>query len=217
MAERVPPGRAGRLWLVRRLAFARRSLELLDRKHQLLLRELAGRAQLRDETERRWARACTEAQRWGARADALGGHSDITLAAASISGQARVDVPWHNTMGVVHPGDPACALPDLPPLERAAGNVAIAPLAAAQREALLAAAVFAALDRSHRLLEAELRKTQRRRRAVEHHRIPSLEESLLRLELHLDELEREERVVSRWVRSRYASVVDRADEGRAAT
>jgi len=34
---------------------------------------------------------------------------------------------------------------------------------------------------------------------------------LQRLELHLDEVEREERVVGRWVRRRYASVADRAD------
>ena len=64
MPERVPPGRAGRLWLLRRLAFARRSLELLDRKHQLLARELAGLARQRDEARRHWERSCADAERW---------------------------------------------------------------------------------------------------------------------------------------------------------
>jgi len=76
---------------------------------------------------------------------------------------------------------------------------------------LAAAAAYAALDRSHNLLDRELRATARRRHAVEHHRILSPESALYRLELHLDEVEREERVVGRWVRRRYASVADRAD------
>ncbi len=210
MAERVPPGRAGRLWLLNRLAFARRSLELLDRKHQLLLRDLSGLRQARDEARGRWEQTCAEAERWGLRAVALGGESDVALAAASVAGWAQVEVPWHNTMGVLHPGEPRCDLPELPPTEGVAGNGAVAPAAAAHREALAAAATYAALDRSHHLLNRELRATARRRRAVEHHRIPSLESALYRLELRLDEVEREERVVGRWVRRRYASVAGRA-------
>jgi len=207
MAERVPPGRAGRLWLMGRLDYARRSLELLDRKHLLLLQELEGLTQARAEARQRWTQACTVAERWGLRAVALGGASDIAVAAAAVAEQARVHVPWRNTMGVVHPGEPGCTLPALPPSEAAAGNAAIAPAAVAQRDALLAAAAFGALDRSHHLLTVELRATQRRRRAIERTRIPSLEAALERLELRLDELEREERVVNRWARQRYGPVV----------
>jgi V/A-type H+/Na+-transporting ATPase subunit D len=213
MAERVPPGRAGRLWLLNRLAFARRSLELLDRKHQLLLEELAGLGKVRDEARARWDRACREAERWGVRVAALGGESDLALAAASVAGRAEVDVPWRNTMGVVHPGLPHCELPDLAPTEAAAGNGAVAPAAAAHREALDCAAAYAAVDRSHRLLDREVRETARRRRAIEHHRIPSLDSALQHLELRLDEVEREERVVGRWVRRRYGSVADRLAGG----
>jgi V/A-type H+/Na+-transporting ATPase subunit D len=209
--ERVPPGRAGRLWLLNRLAFARRSLELLDRKHQLLLQELTGLGARRDEARGRWVQACTEAQRWGVRVTALGGQSDMALAAASVSGRAEVTVPARNTMGVLHPGEPRCTLPELPPTEGAAGNAAVMPAAEAQREALGAAATYAALERSYRLLVAELQSTSRRRRAVEHNRIPSLADALRRLELHLDEVEREEWVVGRWVRRRYESVAERAN------
>ena len=41
MPLRVPPGRAGRLWLVRRLEIARRGVNVLDQKRQALVREAA--------------------------------------------------------------------------------------------------------------------------------------------------------------------------------
>lgn len=206
MAEPVPPGRAGRLWLRGRVAFARRSLELLDRKRQLLRRELTGLAQVRQEAHARWVTSCAEAERWGVRAAALGGASDVALAAASVGGEARVEVPWRNTMGVLHPDDPRCMLPSLSPAEGAAGSAAVAPAAAAYREALEAAVAHAATEHSYRLLDAELRATERRRRAIEHRRLPALEEALHRLELRLDEFEREEGVVIRWAQGRRAAV-----------
>ena len=39
MPIRVPPGRAGRLWLQRRLEIARGGVEVLHEKRQALLRE----------------------------------------------------------------------------------------------------------------------------------------------------------------------------------
>lgn len=212
VAEPVPPGRAGRLWLRGRLASARRSLELLDRKSQLLRRELSGLAQAREEAQRRWTTACAQAQQWGLRATALGGTSDVALAAAALGGRARVELPWRNTMGVIHPGDPRCSLPTLAPTEAAAGNAAVAPAAVAYRQALEAAVTHGATERSYRLLDAELRATERRRLAIEHHRLPALEDALRRLELRLDELEREEGVVVRWAKRHHGSLVDQTAE-----
>ncbi|MGA8296609.1 MAG: V-type ATP synthase subunit D, partial [Acidimicrobiales bacterium] len=65
---------------------------------------------------------------------------------------------------------------------------------------------------SFRVLTAELRSTNRRLRTIEHHRIPALEDALRVLNLRLEELEREERVVSRWAMKR-----DRARYGDAQT
>jgi vacuolar-type H+-ATPase subunit D/Vma8 len=113
-----------------------------------------------------------------------------------------VEIPWRNTMGVLHPGVPQCSLPLLAPVEAAAANAAVAPAAAAAREALEAAVAYSAAERSYRVLEAELRATDRRRRGIEHHRLPALEEALRRLELRLDELEHEEGVVRRWAKGR---------------
>jgi V/A-type H+/Na+-transporting ATPase subunit D len=214
MAEPIPPGRAGRLWLRGRVDFARRSLELLDRKQLLLRRELSNLATRLDATRQNWTDSCAEADQWGLRAAALSA-ADVAFASTSVAGQGRVEVPWRNTMGVWHPGDPRCDTAVLAPVESAAANAAVAPAARAYRRALEAAAAHAATERSWSALSHELRETERRRQAIERRRLPSLEDSLRRLELRLDELEREERVVTRWAKRRHrgAGVGERAAEG----
>lgn len=208
MAEHVPPGRAGRLWLLGRLASAQRAVELLDRKRQLLRREHQKCATLRDETRQRWTTACAEAERWGLRAIVLSGTSEVALSAAAVAGRADVAVPWRNTMGVHHPGQPRCTSPTLAPAEAAAANAAISPAAASYRRALEAAVAHAAADSSWRCLGAELEGTSRRLRAIERHRLPALRGTLARLELGLEELEREERVVTRRAQRRRRALRD---------
>ncbi len=203
VAEQVPPGRAGRLWLLDRLASARRSTELLDRKRNLLRRELRRLATARDGAQQRWVTSCAEAERWGLRATVLGGVSSLALSSAIVAGRANVEVPWRNTMGVRHPDEPRCSLVPLSPAEAAAGNAAMAPASAAYRRALEAAVAYAAADTAWRLLNEDLRVTNRRLRAIERHRIPALDDALHRLELQLDEIEREEQVVTRWAQRRH--------------
>jgi len=202
MADQVPPGRAGRLWLVGRLAAARRGVDLLDRKRQLLRREQQRLALLRDETARRWDRSCREAERWGLRSGLLGGSGDIALAAGAVEGQASIDVTWRNSMGVWHP-DQAMCVPALPePRALAAGSTALAPAAVSYGEALKAAAEHAAADEAYRRVDRELRATERRLRGIERHRVPMLEAALEQLQLRLEELEREQHVVARWAQRR---------------
>jgi len=213
MPDRVPPGRAGRLWLRGRIAAARRSAELLDRKRKLLQIEHARLAQASEATRTRWEAACVDGDRWGLRARVLGGASDVALAAAVVAGRADVALEWRNTMGVRHPEVARTEPAVLPPPDAAAANAAVAPAAAAYRRALEAAVDHAAANMSLRVVEAELRATERRQRAIERHRLPTLVEALRRLELYLDELEREERVVTRWAQRRRpdATRASRAD------
>ena len=105
---------------------------------------------------------------------------------------------WRNTMGVRHPDDARCALPELPPATAAGGNAALAPAAAAHRDALTAAVDAAVAATALRSIATELAATQRRLRALERHRIPLLERSLRELAFALEEHEREERVTTRW-------------------
>jgi V/A-type H+/Na+-transporting ATPase subunit D len=193
------------------LASARRSADLLDRKRQLLRLEQHRLAARRAETLQRWTVSCEEAEHWGLRATLVGGASDVGLAALPVVGRSRVEITWRNTMGVRHPDDPRCSLEVLPPVAGAAWNAAVGPAAAAYREALEAGAAHAVADRSWRIVGAELHATERRLRAMERHRLPGLEEALRRLELRLEELERQERVVTRWAeRRRRASPPDMA-------
>ena len=138
VAEPVPPGRAGRLWLRRRLASTRRSVALLDRKRQLLLHELGQLAAARNETRQRWVSSCTEAERWGMRATALGGVDDVRVPPLRLRPRRgrRTMAQYH---GVWHPDEPRCSLPVLSPAGGAAANAAVAPAAASYRKALEAA------------------------------------------------------------------------------
>lgn len=197
---RVPPGRAGRLWLRNRSDFARRSLELLDRKQLLLRQELERARAGRDTAREAWTDACLDARQWGLRAELIGGASDVAMAGSGLAGHAQVDVRWRNTMGVTHPDDARLNPAVLAPMQAAATNSALGVAAAAYREALRAAVAFAVIERACDALERELSATQRRRRSIERHRLPALQDALERLELRLDELEREERVVNRWAK-----------------
>jgi vacuolar-type H+-ATPase subunit D/Vma8 len=189
MAERIPPGRSGRLWLVARLDTARRGRDLLDRKHQLLRREEDRLLALAAGRRNASADAFAAAQLWSMRAGIIGGAGTTA-----------------NTMGVRHADTAQCDFPSLAPAAPVAGNAALAPAAAAHRHAL-AAAVDAAIAATalHRI-EDELRATRRRLRAIERHRIPRFETSLHTLQLQLDENEREEQVTTRWARERRKNV-----------
>ena len=209
MPEQVPPGRAGRLWLAGRLASARRSQELLDRKRSLLRREVDRREHLRHEARQRWVDSCVEAERWGLRATVVEGATAVALSASSVADRAEVDVTWRNTMGVHHPDDAVCTLAPLSSSEAAAAGAAIAPAAAAYRSALGAAVACAVADASWRLLSDELHAIDRRHRAIERRRIPDLERSLHQLVLRLDEFEREDRVVTRWAQRHQGDRSDR--------
>jgi V/A-type H+-transporting ATPase subunit D len=202
MAEQVPPGRAGRLWLVARLAVARRGRDLLDRKHQLLRREEERLAAVVGERRAAWTDALADAQRWSLRTGIVGGTATTDLFARALAGRANVTLTWANTMGVRHADHGQCDFPQLPPGAAVAGNAALAPAAAAHRRALAAALDAAIAITALRRIEEELHATQRRLRGIERHRIPLLEVALHALQLQLDETEREEQVATRWARER---------------
>lgn len=202
MPSDATPGRARRLWLLARLERARRSLELLDRKRHALLAELLRLADEREQVARDWEPACAAAAAWARRANALGGASDVAVAGSSVARRASVEIEWTHTVGVHRPARVRCDLPALPAAYAAAASAAVAPAAAAHRRVIATGASLAVAEVSYRMIDDELRATERRHRAIERLAIPALEEELRRLSLHLDELERQDRVVTRWARQR---------------
>ncbi|WP_344056835.1 hypothetical protein, partial [Sphaerisporangium rubeum] len=101
----VPPGRAGRLWLRRRLATAARGLVLLDRRLRLLGAERDRLAELAARTGERWTAALAEAEIWTSRVAALGG--ERALRSGTPAGRVRVEVTGDHRDVVCHfPPDP---------------------------------------------------------------------------------------------------------------
>jgi V/A-type H+/Na+-transporting ATPase subunit D len=180
----VPPGRAGRLALERRLRVARRGADLLDRKLHILQRELPRLRAGAEQAARDWARCAADADRWLLRAALLGGQRAIRL--ASSHAPADVNVGYAVTVGVRHPAVISCAFP--------APESWTGPTVAAARQAhqasLEAAARSAAASAALRIMEAETAVTRQRLRALRKRWIPLLERTRDELALAIDEQER---------------------------
>lgn len=186
----IPPGRAGRQWLRRRLATAERGREQLDRKLRILFPE---HQRLRIRAARfggEWEAACAEADRWFVRACLLGGQDAIR--GASRLEPVGVDVRWTTTMGLSYPSDARVSPAEGQGVTPPSGNAALAPAAAAFRAALAAGVRAAAAQEAVRRVEAEIAVTRRRLRALDKHWLPTLHRELVRLELTLEQSEQED-------------------------
>jgi V/A-type H+/Na+-transporting ATPase subunit D len=199
----VPPGRAGKLWLTRRLQVARRGADLLDRKLRILSAELGRFRDAEARTAADWDRCCADAEQWLLRASMLGGERTVRLAA---DGQfATVTVPYALAMGVRHPANPACIIPtpstwDGPTLTRTRQ---------AHAAALQAAVQHAAAAEALRVIEAEALATRYRLRAIEDRWIPRLEQALAEVTLALEEQELADAARLRLASARRVSVPGR--------
>jgi V/A-type H+-transporting ATPase subunit D len=198
MALRAPPGRAGRLWLARRLELARRGVDVLDQKCQALLREQRRLEEDLAAASGAWERLGREAQDWNDRALAIAGERRLRLAAGRAATPCAVDVEWRNALGTVFPAAATARPAATADLVALGGGSAVALSARAHAAAVRAAAAHAAARAAHDAVTAELAATMRRRRAIERRWIPEHEAALARLELTLDEREREEIARARW-------------------
>jgi len=181
----VPPGRAGRMWLERRLDVARRGADVLDRKLRILQGELERFRAAGAQTEQDWNSCCAEAEQWLLRAALLGGQRAIRLAAAG--GPADVQISYAITMGVRHPAGATCS-PAAGPDSWAGPAVAAAQRA--HQRALAAAVAHAAAAAALRIIEGEVVATRYRLRAIKDRWIPRLEQARAEVAFALDEQER---------------------------
>lgn len=180
----VPPGRAGRLWVERRLRAAGRGADLLDRKLHILQAELDTRRRSAELTRQEWERCCAEAEEWLLRATLLGGERVIRLAAEE--GAAEVRISYVVTAGVRYPDGGSCIVRQPVPW----AGAATAEARRAHQAALEAAVAHAAAAAALRLIEAEVTVTRYRLRAIQDRWIPRLEQARTEITFALDELER---------------------------
>ena len=198
MRIRQPPGRTGRLWLLRRLAVARRGHDVLEQKQRALRRELDRLDQLLGAARREWEERARAAELWWQRAAVLAGERPLALACSSVRGKAEVKLVWRNALGVVYPFEATVSMP-LGELFPAGGSAALVYAADVHRDALEAAAQLGATELAYRRTASELHATTQRLRAIERRWIPEHEEALRQLVLALDENDREEATRVRWV------------------
>lgn len=193
---RVPPGRAGRIWLQRRLDLAGRAASRLDQKLRILRTEQAHAALQVERTRPVWEERCRAAETWLLRAAVLTGRTG--LEPASAPPLADVTVAWTTAMGATYPTDAVCVLPEPDPDQAPTSSAAVIEAASAYRSALDAAVRHAVAEWAARAIDAEVRTTSLRLRGVQDRWIPRLDEALRRLRLGLDEAEQAEGVRLRW-------------------
>jgi V/A-type H+-transporting ATPase subunit D len=182
----APPGRAGRLWLRRRLLTAQRGRSQLDRKLRILVPERRRLVNLADRYRQDWVAACDEADTWLRRAALLGGQDALAL--AQTRQRASLTVDWASAMGVSYPVDVRVVRTGTES-ERLWGNAALAPATSAAWRMVEAGARLAAMEEAVRRLETEVNLTRRRLRALDQRWLPQLEDALRDLELALEQAE----------------------------
>jgi V/A-type H+-transporting ATPase subunit D len=198
MPLRVPPGRTGRPWLLHRLEVARAGADVLDEKRRVLLRR---RRQLELEVEDarlEWERLAHTAAELRELALVLSGARRFRLAAFYGGGRAELRVRWRNVLGVSLPDAAEISFAEPVDLVPFGASLPLALAAGAHRQALAAATRYARVREEHRRVREEVERTARRLRAIEQRWIPRHEEALAKLELTLDELEREDSGRVRW-------------------
>jgi V/A-type H+-transporting ATPase subunit D len=192
---RVPPGRAGRLWLEQRLGVAQHAGELLKNKLAVLNREEQRLGQRTAQRTGEWQRLCAEAETWTLRAAVLSGRRALRIASDGTTAEAEIAMGF--TIGVEHPVSGVVHLKQQqdPPVAGSAAVTQASEAARAAVEAALSAAVAAAALRA---LRAEIATTRRALRAVEQRWIPRLSTALAQVRLELEELEHAEGLRHRW-------------------
>jgi vacuolar-type H+-ATPase subunit D/Vma8 len=201
-ARGVPPGRAGRVWLVRRLAVAEHGAEVLNRKLLVLRHEQQRLALLVERSEREWQDRCRAAQGWLLRAALVGGQRSLLMAVPATP--VEVELSWRSEMGVRYPDAARCRLPQRSPGEPAPSSAALLCAELAFREALQAGVQHAVAQVAARQVDAEVLVTRRRWRALTERVLPRLALTLSQLELDLEQAEHEDAVRRRWAAAQVA-------------
>ncbi len=198
--RRMPPGRAGRLWLTDRLAAAQHAGSLLDRKLRILLAERERAAMRERGTREAWLDSSERAREWLARAAALGG--DRALRRARTGRYANVELTWTTVMGLSYPAAAGYRPPDDDAAMPPDGTAALIEARAAARRAASDALDYAVARAAVRAIDAELATTRQRLRAITDRWTPRLEHAYAQLAQQLEEAERSELVQLRWATGR---------------
>ncbi|HEY7101456.1 MAG TPA: V-type ATP synthase subunit D [Mycobacteriales bacterium] len=187
----LPPGRAGRLWLDRRIGVARRAADVLDRRLRILAAHQARLEVDASRAEVAWRSRHAEAETWLLRAAVLAHRRGIRTAAADRP-EAGIELGREVVAGVTFPVLVRFTVGEPTPSAAPAATAAADPAARACAAALEAAVRYALTDAAARAVRVEAEQTRVRRRAVADRWLPRLQDRLHTLNAELDEQERAE-------------------------
>ncbi len=196
----LPPGRAGRMWLRRRLVVAVRGGDLLEQKLRILVSEEQSFALQAEQTQTEWVAAVRDLERWVLRATLLSGARGLRL--ADDRGAAEVEIGWRLTMGVRYPAEASFQLPQRDGGRPTPDNSALLEAVGAAERAVRAGVAHAVASAALAAVQEEISSTRRQLRAVRERWIPRLESARTALTVALDDQEHDEGVRLRWAADR---------------
>ncbi len=196
----LPPGRAGRTWLVRRLAAARRSSDLLDRRLLILRGQRSVFEQRTGDARTKVELLAAQAERSALRTALVAGEDALGFAAPPPT--ATVDITWSALIGARFPSEADVRLPEQPRDAHVPPSASAVVATAAYRSLVVAVVDYAVLTAALRVVDDEVATTGLRLRAIEDHWIPRMEQARAAVELMLAENENGEAVRLRWAAAR---------------
>lgn len=190
MAERIFPTKGNLIQAKKTLALCRLGYELLDRKRNILIREmmlLTDRAkELRGEIESTYIRAYAALQEANI---TLG---VITKAASAVPIETGVEIAYRSVMGVELPQVTVTPHSDIAPYGFLMSNATLDAAYVSFGKVLQITAVLAEVENSVYRLSAAIKTTQRRANALKNILIPQYEQTVKYITDSLDEKERED-------------------------
>ncbi len=198
----IPPTRSNLLRMKKELQFAREGYEILDRKRIVLTSELIRVAHDAEALQTKVWELLAKAYRSLEQARLTMGEDNVEWAALAMNQTVDVQLKFRGVMGV--------AIPHVEsrggPLEMTYGlgdtPATLDEASAAFREVLNRIPELSELVTAVWRLAGELRKTQRRVKALQYIFIPEYEETVLFIKAALDEREREETFRLKWLKTK---------------
>jgi V/A-type H+-transporting ATPase subunit D len=198
----IPPTRSNLLRMKKELQFAREGYEILDRKRIVLTSELIRVAHDAEALQTEVWKQLAGAYRALEQARLTMGEDNVEWAALAVSKTVEVQLKFRGVMGVAIPHVEA----EGGPMEMTYGlgdtPATLDEASAAFRAVLNRIPEISELVTAVWRLAGELRKTQRRVKALQYIFIPQYEETVLFIKAALEEREREETFRLKWLKDK---------------
>lgn len=188
----VAPTRSNLLRIKQDLQFAREGYEILDRKREVLAKELVQLANDAEKVQEQIEELMTAAYRALEKAELTMGAERIEWASLSINKTVEVQVKQRGVMGITLPVIDARGEPPEMPYSLGDTPAALDEASAVFREVLSHIPELSRLVTSVWRLAVEMRKTQRRVNALQYIFIPDYEQTIVYIQSSLEERERED-------------------------